>query len=209
MLNLLKKYEEEYARDAYQGSEDGDFYRFDDRGSRLVLTAPHAVRTFRNQKPKAPDLYTGALARLAGEQSGVSAIIRRRFSREKNSVTNFISDRKLERHWFLDIHGMNGSRGFELAVGTGILPAADYAGALEKIGQLAEKYRISWVVNHPDYTGKFGLTGDLQRLWSAPRILQLEWRLDLRDFYHFSDHVINRTLPFIAELVLSESLFAG
>lgn len=69
---------------------------------------------------------------------------------------------------------MNGGREFELAVGTGILPAADYAPELELIGRLAEKYKIRWVTNHPDYTGRFGLTGSLQRLNPLPRILQLD-----------------------------------
>ena len=66
MLNRLKKYEEEYCRNTYCGNSEGGDFRFEDRGSRLILTAPHAVRTFRDNRPKAPDLCTGALTRLAG-----------------------------------------------------------------------------------------------------------------------------------------------
>lgn len=166
-------------------SEGGDF-RFEDRGSRLILTAPHAVRTLRDNRPKAPDLCTGALTRLAGEQNDVSTIIRRRTGEERNAAAGFVIDRQLANHCFLDIHGMNGGREFELAVGTGILPAADYAPELELIGRLAEKYKIRWVTNHPDYTGRFGLTGSLQRLNPLPRILQLEWRSDLARLLPFS-----------------------
>ena len=102
---------------------------------------------------------------------------------------------------------MNGGREFELAVGTGILPAADYAPELELIGRLAEKYKIRWVTNHPDYTGRFGLTGSLQRLNPLPRILQLEWRSDLRDVYLFPADVLERTLPFLSELAGTAALF--
>lgn len=207
MLDRLKKYEEEYCRNAYRGNGEGGDFRFDDRGSRLILTAPHAVRTLRDNRPKAPDLCTGSLAALTGEQKAVSAITRCRFGEETNAITGFITGRRLEDHCFLDIHGMDGKREFALAVGTGILPAADYAPELELIGRLAEKYRISWILNHPDYTGRFGLTGNLQRLSPVPRILQLEWRLDLRDFYHFPANVLERTLPFLFELAGTEALF--
>ena len=47
MLNRLKKYEEEYCRNTYCGNSEGGDFRFEDRGSRLILTAPHAARTLR------------------------------------------------------------------------------------------------------------------------------------------------------------------
>lgn len=205
MLNLLKKYEEEYAADTYRGEKDGALYRHDDRKSRLILTAPHAVRIFRNGKDKAPDLYTGAITRLTGEQSGLSVIIRRRYTPAADSITTFITDGRLENRAFLDIHGMSINRGFELAVGTGILPAQKYENELALIDALATKYRIRWKLNHPDYTGCRGLTGDLQRLSPIPRILQLEWRLDLRDFHHYPENVLNRTLPFLSELAQNQN----
>lgn len=116
MLNRLKKYEEEYCRNTYCGNSEGGDFRFEDRGSRLILTAPHAVRTLRDNRPKAPDLCTGALTRLAGEQNDVSTIIRRRTGEERNAAAGFVIDRQLTNHCFLDIHGMNGGREFELAV---------------------------------------------------------------------------------------------
>ena len=79
---VLKKYEEEYCRNTYCGNSEGGDFHFEDRGSRLILTAPHAVRTLRDNRPKAPDLCTGALTRLAGEQNDVSTIIRRRTGEE-------------------------------------------------------------------------------------------------------------------------------
>ncbi len=207
MLNLLKKYEKEYAADTYRGKKDGALFRHDDRKSRLILTAPHAVRIFRNGKDKAPDLYTGAITRLTGERSGLSAIIRRRYTPVADSITTFITNDGLENRAFLDIHGMSINREFELAVGTGILPAQKYENELALIDALAIKYRIRWKLNPPDYTGRRGLTGDLQRLSPVPRILQLEWRLDLRDFYHYPENVLSRTLPFLSELAQTPNLF--
>ena len=142
MLNRLKKYEEEYCRNTYCGNSEGGDFRFEDRGSRLILTAPHAVRTLRDNRPKAPDLCTGALTRLAGEQNDVSTIIRHRTGEERNAAAGFVIDRQLANHCFLDIHGMSGGREFELAVGTGILPAADYAPELELIATIQVKMRV-------------------------------------------------------------------
>lgn len=200
MLNLLKKYEEEFAQNLYCGAQSGDFYNFENRDSKLVLSAPHSVRTFRNKKEKAPDLYTGSLVKMLGQHNNLSTVTRRRFSLERNSVTDFVLRQKLENHYFLDIHGMKENDDFDLAIGTGILTADDYQSWFRHITSLAEKYQIRYVVNHPSYTGKFGLTGDLQKISPIPRILQLEWQPKMRDFYHFPSLVLNRTLPFISEL---------
>lgn len=54
MLNRLKKYEEEYCRNTYCGNSEGGDFRFEDRGSRLILTAPHAVRTSATTGRKRP-----------------------------------------------------------------------------------------------------------------------------------------------------------
>ncbi len=202
MLNLLKKYEPDDAADNYCGLQDEPIHRFYDNRSALIFSAPHATRTFRGHAVKKPDLYTGALARTAAIDSGTSALTRRRFAAEKHSITDFITAQRLQNHHFLDIHGMSGERVFELAVGTGILSPQIYGPVLAQIAALADKYEISWVLNHPDYTGRFGLTGDLQRLSPQPRILQLEWRLDMRDFYRCPDNVLNRTLPFLTDLAL-------
>ena len=200
MLNLLKKYEKEFSQNFYRGPISGDFYDFENRGSKLILSAPHSVRTFRNKQEKSPDLYTGALVKLLGKQNKLSTIVRQRFSIEKNSITDFIIQHRLEHFYFLDIHGMKENNDYDLAVGTGILPTEEYQIQLEKIGQLSEKYKIRYTVNHPSYTGKYGLTGDLQRINPFPRILQLEWTPEMRNFYTHPRQVMLRTLPFISEL---------
>ena len=75
MLNRLKKYEEEYCRNTYCGNSEGGDFRFEDRGSRLILTAPHAVRTFRDNRPKAPDLCTGALTPASSLTGSLQIIV--------------------------------------------------------------------------------------------------------------------------------------
>ena len=110
MLNLLKKYEPDYAADNYCGLQDEPIHRFYDNRSTLIFSAPHATRTFRGHAVKKPDLYTGALARTAAIDSGTSALTRRRFAAEKHSITDFITAQRLQNHHFLDIHGMSGER---------------------------------------------------------------------------------------------------
>lgn len=209
MLERLRQYEQPYALNNYRGAGGGAVFFRQDRGSRLILTAPHAVRIFRDGREKLQDIYTGALTEFAADANGLSVITRRRFTKKENPITDFIIARGLEHHAFLDIHGMNAGREFELAVGTGVLPKEDFAFELELIGSLAEKYRLRWVVNHPDYTGRRGLTGDLGRLFPVPRILQLEWRFDMRDFVHYPTNVTERTLPFLGELTAAPGLFAA
>lgn len=200
MTDLLKKYEQDFALNLYRGAAFGDFYEFENRGSKLILSAPHSVRTFRNKKEKAPDLYTGALVKFLGRKNNLSTITRRRFSIEKNSITDFILQHQLEHFYFLDIHGMKENDDFDLAIGTGILNTEVYTDKLEKIRLLAEKYKIRHTINHPSYTGKFGLTGDLQKIDPTPRVLQLEWQPQMRDFYRYPQLVLTKTVPFISEL---------
>lgn len=201
MLDLLKKYEADYAENRYEGKTEAPVHLLTERNSQVILTAPHATRTFRNQKIKKPDLYTGSLTRLLGEKNNVSTVIRNCFIEEKSSITDFITKNSLEQHYFFDIHGMHSEREFALAVGTGILPAESYTPILHHIDILAKTYKFPVVINHPDYTGKFGLTGDLQKITGNAHILQFEWRLDYRDFYNHPDRITNITIPFISELI--------
>lgn len=92
-------------------------------------------------------------------------------------------------------------RPFDLAVGTGFMSAGEYFRPLTLIKELAEKYRIKMVINHPDYRGPWGLTGFYQSQFKKPGALQLEWRPEMRNFYHNAENVTTRTLPFLDELV--------
>ncbi len=69
---------------------------------------------------------------------------------------------------------MSINHGFELAIGTSILPAKKYENELAPIDSLAAKYQIRKKLNHPDYTDRWKLTDNLRHIFPIPQILQLE-----------------------------------
>lgn len=201
MLEILKTSEEAFSRNEYYGRENSeDFFDFEDRQSRVVLSAPHATRTFVCKKVKAPDLFTGALVTVIGKKFGYSSLVRTGFCSQKTLISDFIKKNNLGDKYFLDIHGMDNGREFDLAVGTGCFSANVYQREINKIRELTEKYKIKTVLNHPDYRGAKGLTGRYQKEFGLPQVLQLEWRQDFRNFYACPQKVLEQTIPFIAEL---------
>lgn len=201
MLDSLKKKEEFFAVDEYCGQlENEEVFQYCNRNSKVLLSAPHATRTFVNNRVKALDLYTGAITQMLGETHNLSTIVRTKYAPDLVRIIDFIKEHKLEKHYFLDIHGMDINREFELAIGTGCLEETEYKKELEFLRNLSDKYRVKMVVNHPDYTGKVGLTGDYQRDYEQPKILQLEWRKDFRSFYISPEKVLEKTMPMIKDL---------
>ncbi len=203
-MNVTKKLielDERYKANMYRGQLDAEsLWLFEDRKSRVVVSAPHATQTYINNHIKKSDLYTGALAELLGYQTGCSVIVRQKFVSETALINDFVLRQNPDEHFFLDIHGMR-ERPFDLAVGTGFMSAGEYLRPLTLIKELAEKHRIKMVINHPDYRGPWGLTGFYQSQFKKPSALQLEWRPEMRNFYHNAENVTTRTLPFLDELV--------
>lgn len=177
-----------------------DLFEMENRGSTVILSAPHATNTFVNGKRKKIDLFTGEIVSALGDNLAVSTIVRTKFAAEEVKISDFVIEKNLGGHFFLDIHGMSESREFGLAVGTGYFAADDYARQLELIRLLAEKYKIDFVVNHPNYCGKIGLTGHYQKYFNKPNVLQLEWRKDFRNYYEYPEKVLGQTIPFLSEL---------
>ncbi len=183
--------------------QETDVFKFYNYDSRVVLTAPHATKTMVAQKQKKADLFTGALAFCLSEEQKVSSIVRRRYDDKEYWIHDFIIRRNLGDKFFLDIHGIDLDKSFELAVGTGVFSVMDYKKELSLIQQLAEKYGIKMVVNYPDYRGLKGMTKYLQEVWNRPQVLQLEWRRDMRDFYQYPEKVEKMTLPFMRALIVA------
>lgn len=201
MLDRLKKAEEFFAANEYGGQLENDgFFQCCNRNSKVMLSAPHATRTFVNGRNKAPDLYTGAITQLLGEEHSISTIVRTKYAPDLIRIIDFVKAHKLENHYFLDIHGMDMNREFELAVGTGYFSEIDYKKELDFLQNLADKYQVKMVINHPNYTGRVGLTGDYQKDYEQPKILQLEWRKDFRSFYISPEKVLEKTMPMIKDL---------
>lgn len=201
MLEKLKKREEFFAADKYLGQLGNlEAFQYCNRNSKVLLSAPHATRTFVSDKEKAPDLYTGAITEVLGEICNLSTIVRTKYAPSLVKIIDFIKNNKLEEHYFLDIHGMDMERDFELAIGTGYLQEELYKKELDFLKTLADKYEVKIVINHPDYMGRIGLTGDYQETYNQPKILQLEWRKDFRSFYISPEKVLEKTMPIIKEL---------
>lgn len=179
-----------------------EVFSYFEKGSYVCLSAPHATKTFAKKQVKLADLFTGCITRYVAEETGVSYIVRNKFMPQKILINDFICERKIENHFFLDIHAMKDGNGFDLAIGTGYLPPSAYAKQLEFVAKLCTKYGLSYVINHPNYTGCYGLTGRLQKAFSLPQVLQLEWSRRYRDIFDYYDNVAAVTIPFLKELAL-------
>lgn len=182
--------------------EAENVFEMANRDSYVILSAPHATNTFVGGKRKKIDLFTGEIVSALGYDLNLSTIVRTKFVPQEAKISDFVIEKNLGGHFFLDIHAMSERREFDLAVGTGYFAAADYMRELDLIAALAEKYKIRFVVNHPAYCGKVGLTGHYQQHFNKPGVLQLEWRKDFRNYYAEPQKVLEQTVPFLSELAL-------
>lgn len=201
MLDTLKKYNEPFMRDHSHGDSLSPYiFAFTDRGSKLILSAPHATRSFENHHEKIADVYTGALVQLLGEDNNISTIVRTKFVPYRTRVADYISDHKLEEHYFLDIHGFNQPIDYDICLGIGHFQEQDYP-YLSAILSLADGYNLRCIVNHPNYKGLYGLTSSYQQRWHQPNVIQVELQPYLRDFYHHPDRVLTTTIPFFNDVI--------
>lgn len=179
-----------------------EVFSYFEAGSRVCLSAPHATKTFANKKVKLGDLFTGCITRYVAEQTGTSYIVRNKFMPHKVLINDFIVEKNLLNHFFLDIHAMKDGNGFDLAVGTGYLPPEMYQKQLDFIKELCRQFDLKYVINHQHYTGCFGLTGRLQKITSEPQVLQLEWSRRYRDIFCCYNKVETVTVPFLQQLTI-------
>ena len=199
MIEVLKTYNQLYMQNFSRGNmQEKEIFLLSNKNSNLILTAPHATRSFVNKKEKLSDLYTGALTQYIGEISNTSTIIRQKFTPHKALISDFISQNNLQDHYFLDIHGFKQNINCDICLGIGDFSPQNYP-YLEKIIKIAEKYHLKTDVNNL-YTGRFGLTGRLQKACHKPNIIQLELSRCLRDFDQNPDIVLNLTVPFLCEI---------
>lgn len=199
MLNKLIELNEKYWQNDGFGAGKQAF-AFTDRKSKLIISAPHAVKTFHNGQIKPADLFTGAIVEYVGELCGLSTLIRTAYVDRDYFPDEYVTEQGLTDFFFLDFHGMINHDDFDLAIGTGLLEADAYQKALDIIQKQAEIYQLRQVVNYPHYSGIAGMTAftaRMQRLTGMPQVLQLEVGRDFRDFYSLPDNVLNQTIPFL------------
>ncbi len=201
MIDALKKYNEAFVQNYSYGNENNaDIFKYKNRNSSLILTAPHSTRSFCNKKEKCADLYTGALVQYLGEQNNVSTIIRTKFTPYKALISDWIIQNNTHEHYFLDIHGFNQNIEYDICLGIGNFEEVNYP-YLQQIIQITQKYNLRSVVNHPDYCGLKGLTGRYQKVFNLPNVIQIEIRKELRDFFNHYDKVKNITIPFLTDVI--------
>src|SRR5699024_7418937 len=133
----------------------------------------------------------------------ISTLIRTAYLEREYLADEFVKERDLSGHFFLDLHGMVDHENFELAAGTGLLEADAYAKALKAVEKLGKSYGLRMALNHPHYSGIAGMkafTARMQIQTGKPQVLQLEIGRAYRDFYERPENVTAKTLPFLAEL---------
>lgn len=194
-------HEKKFEQNGFHGEiHQAPVFKFFDKNSHVVFSAPHTTRTVINGKSRFSDRFTGAITMYLGEKTDFSTIVRQKFIQKEVSIIDFVTENNLEGHFFLDVHGMRADVPFELAVGTGYFAESKYEKQLYIIERLAKKFGIKWILNHENYQGKIGFTGKYQERYNQPNILQLEWRKDMRDFIDFPQNVINKTISFLKDL---------
>lgn len=201
MIDALKKYNERFVLNHSYGQEENeDVFEFTDYSSSLILSAPHATRSFCNKKEKCADLYTGALVKHLGSVNKISTLVRTKFTPYKSLISDYIAKQNLQDHYFLDIHGFNQKIDYDICLGIADFNADNYP-YLNHILRIAKQYKLKTVVNYPGYTGKIGLTGRYQKAFNKPNVIQIELKQYLRDFYQNPDIVLNVTIPFFNDVI--------
>lgn len=201
MIDTLKKYNECFILNRSHGQEEReDVFEFIDYSSSLILSAPHATRSFCNKKEKCADLYTGALVKHLGAVNKISTLVRTKFTPYKFLISDYVAEHNLQDHYFLDIHGFNQEIDYDICLGIADFDDKNYP-YLNHILQIAKQYKLKTVVNHPDYTGKVGFTGRYQKTFNRPNVIQVELQSYLRDFYQNPDIVLNVTMPFFYDVI--------
>ena len=201
MIETLKKYDELFAQNYSHGNENSlEIFKYSNRNSNLILTAPHSTRSFCNKKEKNADLFTGAIVKYLGEENGVSTIIRTKFTPYKALISDWIAQNNVHQHYFLDIHGFNQDIDYDICLGIGEFEENGYP-YLQEIMQIAEKYGLKTIVNHPNYCGLKGLTGRYQKIFNLPNVIQMEIKKEFRDFFNNPEVVKNTTIPFLTEVI--------
>ncbi|WP_084078315.1 hypothetical protein [Demequina sp. NBRC 110057] len=102
-----------------------------DRGSAVVLTAPHATKHYRAGGLKQADLHTGSLTMLAGEVAHVSTVVVTRARHEwetwderDDEFTRHLRELRHPARMVVDMHGMADHHGPDFCLGTGPQPGA-------------------------------------------------------------------------------------
>ncbi|WP_062293217.1 hypothetical protein [Demequina phytophila] len=167
--------------------DDGDPALLTDRGSAVVLTAPHGTRHYRAGAMKAADLHTGSLTLLAGEVANVSTVVSAgaraewdTWDERDDAFARHLRDLRDPARMLIDIHGMGDHHGPDFCLGTGPRPGPLEALAVEILRTELEPFEVAVDAPfdaRPHYTvtslaqrhlGLAGLQIEVAARWRSP-----------------------------------------
>lgn len=134
MIEEIKQYELLYSANQYNGNGSSTFL-IEEGTVPVMVSAPHAVRQFREGRMKKPDLYTGGIAQYLHKVSGCHMISSSKFgecdanydpvgtNQYQASLKKYLDEHNVKV--LLDLHGADRSR--EYAVELGTAPKHDQA----------------------------------------------------------------------------------
>ncbi|WP_062464637.1 hypothetical protein [Demequina soli] len=158
-----------------------------DRGTAVVLTAPHGTPHYRAGTMKAADLHTGSLTLLASEVAHVSAVVSTggrtewdTWDERDDEFTRHLRELREPARMLIDIHGMGDHHGPDFCLGTGPHPGTLENLAVEILRAELEPFTVavdSPFDASPHYTvtslaqrhlGLAGLQIEVAARWRSP-----------------------------------------
>lgn len=139
----ISKQEMQFMNNDYLGSSEND-YKYKSGTIPVLISAPHSVKQYRNNKYKKADVYTGALAKTLHKATGAHVIYKTKVKGDENYTTNETVYRKKIKSIvknndikvIIDLHGMNSYRNSDIDIGTG---------NSSNINLLGQKYILSLI----------------------------------------------------------------
>lgn len=122
--------EEKYSENNYNGIDNGKCnFKIIQGEVPILLSAPHAVKQYRDGKIKAEDRFTGAIVEYLCEKTGVNGIIRVYNDSDdpnyenngsslkyKEAILDLIKEKDIVL--LIDLHGCKDTHGFDIELGT-------------------------------------------------------------------------------------------
>jgi hypothetical protein len=186
LLSLWAAEEQVFAAERYSGAETGPEAMSYPRGSRLALSAPHAVNVLRNGALKFADLGTGGLCVALAMACNVSSVVRSQTTDEPADWTG--RDDQFARKLLgllegaevvLDLHGMSDHHGVDICLGRGPAPSPEQDQLIDLFLKHLAGLRISVdepFSGRPAHTimsllasrGQLGLQVEIAGRWRSP-----------------------------------------
>ena len=122
----IAEIEKQFSQNYYNGNITSDNY-FDTIGGygNILLSAPHSVNHWRDNRVKVSDLYTGTIIKILSTMTNSPAIFMTKFMEGDKIIDNYFLELKnivsaLNIRLVIDIHGMKERENIDIDIGTGL-----------------------------------------------------------------------------------------